>query len=661
MAAKHSTNTSLPAHNVTQGITTGYVDRPMVSASDSNHIVFVVSQATELLEAAARNSSDSGIYKNMATENHTMSDGENYGYMLTENHTISDYYKYGYMSTENYTMSTSDNYGYMFTENHTLSDSENNGYMFTGNYTMSTGNNSLLSNVEYMTVTVEYNNSNCHNGCMYITTEAPSIQINLLHILIAFVLSLFIICIIIGNILVISSVILFRDMRTLTNVLIASLAIADLLVALIVLPISLHFEIKDHVWTLGPIVCDFWITSDVFCCTASILNIVVIAMDRYWLITRNVRYTHNVRFPRKRVCLVMVFLAWLLSTVISVSPLFGWTAGSEKTDVTCVISQDLGYTVFSTFGAFWFPLSVILITYFNIFKVARKRARCRQKSRSICPSINTSCLPTETQNCGLSSVKRNSTRHSDSCETTPPHSVRHRDHTTNTEAVQTQQCEELTSNHMTSPSNESTYFVQETDVSSVNNNTYMETAIHSETETFQVDNSSHMQQLPESKLELANGNTQVLPNTKANMAGHERTNGSHSSVKQSSANFKKKSSSSQGGYFRRKTRRQFHRLGQCSSRMRRRNKIRSSARTLGLIIGCFVICWMPFFLLASVLPFCQVCTDNVPIVVQSITLWLGYSNSLLNPAIYAIWDKNFRRSFKKVIKCHINWSYVFYN
>ena len=145
----------------------------------------------------------------------------------------------------------------------------------------------------------------------------PDIEISVLDIIMAIILISLIIGIIIGNLLVISSVILFRDMRTLTNALIVSLASADLMVSVMVLPLSLYFEISDRIWILGSITCDFWITMDVFCCTASILNIVVIAMDRYWLITMNVRYTHNSRFPRKRVCLVMVFLAWSLAGIIS--------------------------------------------------------------------------------------------------------------------------------------------------------------------------------------------------------------------------------------------------------------------------------------------------------------------------------------------------------
>ena len=170
------------------------------------------------------------------------------------------------------------------------------------------------------------------------------LDITILDICLILFLSSLIICVILGNSLVIAAVLLFREMRTLTNALIVSLATADLLVALLVLPISLFFEIADGVWLLGPVVCDFWITTDVFCCTSSILNIVVIALDRYWLITKNVQYTHSTRVPRKRVCIVMTSLAWCTAALIASSPLLGWRAGSEKLDPhLCLISQDYGY------------------------------------------------------------------------------------------------------------------------------------------------------------------------------------------------------------------------------------------------------------------------------------------------------------------------------
>ncbi len=50
------------------------------------------------------------------------------------------------------------------------------------------------------------------------------------------------------------------------------------------MPFAAYQEIS-YKWFLGPIICDIWTSFDVLCCTASILHLVAIALDRYWAIT----------------------------------------------------------------------------------------------------------------------------------------------------------------------------------------------------------------------------------------------------------------------------------------------------------------------------------------------------------------------------------------
>ena len=88
-----------------------------------------------------------------------------------------------------------------------------------------------------------------------------------------------ILCCIIGNCFVIAAVVLERSLHNVANYLILSLAVADLMVAVLVMPLSVVSEISQ-VWFLHSEVCDMWISFDVLCCTASILHLVAIAMDR---------------------------------------------------------------------------------------------------------------------------------------------------------------------------------------------------------------------------------------------------------------------------------------------------------------------------------------------------------------------------------------------
>lgn len=77
-------------------------------------------------------------------------------------------------------------------------------------------------------------------------------------------------------------------------------------------------------------------------------------------------------------------------------------------------------------------------------------------------------------------------------------------------------------------------------------------------------------------------------------------------------------------------------------------KERKAAKTLGIIMGTFIFCWLPFFILALMGP---ICGDKcyIPPPVSSFFLWLGYCNSLCNPIIYATFNRDFRKPFKELL------------
>lgn len=74
-----------------------------------------------------------------------------------------------------------------------------------------------------------------------------------------------------------------------------------------------------------------------------------------------------------------------------------------------------------------------------------------------------------------------------------------------------------------------------------------------------------------------------------------------------------------------------------------------AAKTLAIIVGMFVLCWLPFFTMYFVRAFCD---DCIPGLIFSFFFWLGYCNSAVNPMIYALFSKDFRFAFKRIIcKC----------
>ncbi|CAH8513756.1 unnamed protein product [Schistosoma turkestanicum] len=132
---------------------------------------------------------------------------------------------------------------------------------------------------------------------------------------------------------------------------------------------------------LGEALCDFWICSDVLCCTASILHLVGIALDRYWAVT-NAEY---IRRRTGRRIGIMIGIFWFLSVLISIPARFHTTRSfnyggySSVVDLNeppnCRINQEHGYTVFSNIGAFYMPMIFIIGIYARIYQVARARIR----------------------------------------------------------------------------------------------------------------------------------------------------------------------------------------------------------------------------------------------------------------------------------------------
>ena len=86
-------------------------------------------------------------------------------------------------------------------------------------------------------------------------------------------------------------------------------------------------------------------------------------------------------------------------------------------------------------------------------------------------------------------------------------------------------------------------------------------------------------------------------------------------------------------------------------RRARGRRERKAARTLAVITGTFVVCWLPFFVVATVRPFCgALCRRSIPPAVVSLIAWLGYVNSLLNPVIYTVFNPDFRRAFRRILR-----------
>ncbi|PSN51957.1 Octopamine receptor beta-2R [Blattella germanica] len=83
-------------------------------------------------------------------------------------------------------------------------------------------------------------------------------------------------------------------------------------------------------------------------------------------------------------------------------------------------------------------------------------------------------------------------------------------------------------------------------------------------------------------------------------------------------------------------------------KMKREHK---AARTLGIIMGTFILCWLPFFLWYVSTTICGEELCPCPDIVVALVFWIGYFNSTLNPLIYAYFNRDFREAFKNTLQC----------
>ncbi|XP_056288730.1 alpha-1A adrenergic receptor [Pseudoliparis swirei] len=194
-------------------------------------------------------------------------------------------------------------------------------------------------------------------------------------VVLGMVLVVFVVFGVLGNILVILSVLLHRHWRSVTHYFIANLAAADLLLSAAVLPFSATSEALGR-WVFGRSFCSAWAALDVLCCTASILSLCVISIDRYLAVIHPLRYP---AIATGRRGLTAVAALWGLSAVISVGPLFGWREPDPEDETVCRITEEPGYALFSALGSFYIPLAIILAMYCRVYTVA-KRETLRKSS-----------------------------------------------------------------------------------------------------------------------------------------------------------------------------------------------------------------------------------------------------------------------------------------
>ncbi|XP_015505030.1 D(2) dopamine receptor isoform X1 [Parus major] len=410
----------------------------------------------------------------------------------------------------------------------------------------------------------------------------------------AVLLAILIFIIVFGNVLVCMAVSRERALQTTTNYLIVSLAVADLLVATLCMPWVVYLEVVGE-WRFSRIHCDIFVTLDVMMCTASILNLCAISIDRYTAVAMPMLY--NTRYSSKRRVTVMIAVVWVLSFAISCPLLFGLNNTDDK---ECIIGNP-AFVVYSSIVSFYVPFIVTLLVYVQIYIVLRRRRKRVSTKRSShvldsdtqAPLKDKCTHPEDVKLCTVI-VKSNGSFQVNKRKVEAESHIEEME----MEMVSSTSPPEKTALKPTAPSNHQLIVPV---ASNRGNNSTLQAPLSSP-----------------GKVEK-NGHAKESHHTARVFEIHSLPNG--------------------------KTR---NLLKAVIRRKMSQQKEKKATQMLAIVLGVFIICWLPFFITHILNMHCDC---NIPPAMYSAFTWLGYVNSAVNPIIYTTFNIEFRKAFMKILHC----------
>jgi len=510
-------------------------------------------------------------------------------------------------------------------------------------------------------------------------------------IVVASLLTIVIAATMFGNLLVGLALFRFRSLRTVSNFLIGNLALSDFLLATAVLPLSTANECLGH-WVFGRVACNVWLLVDVLCCTASLWNICIIALDRFTATLYPIWYRER---RSSHQALLYVAVVWSLSTAVCVPPLLGWNdlAGNYVRDNAtnvyhCILFQSPSYVLYSASGSFFVPFFLTVFLYVQIFIVLRKRMKKMrhatggnkinsQKARAtltaqynIRQNETSILLPVETavdSNRAITSIEMTELNDGtlvEECTSLKSVCAAHKqedvvrkkmvqvtDTIVERAASVEHLCDVTSANHATATSSNVSAKAVDCRSCFICGRTAAE---DSSDDTAVISSSNRHHGDPTQDRGDIDDADDIRSNLMSNVDTSIRTGVSKTpQVAAVIAMAGRRGRRRLGELFLRMSSTvNAERVARVASATRRleQREIQATIR-MAIIITFFCGMWLGFFTVYVINSWCPSNVCSVPRALDAFFFWLGYSNSGINPILYTIFNDEFRCAFRKLLGC----------
>ncbi|EYC21027.1 hypothetical protein Y032_0020g19 [Ancylostoma ceylanicum] len=180
-----------------------------------------------------------------------------------------------------------------------------------------------------------------------------------------------------GNLMVMVSFKIDKQLQTISNYFLFSLAVADIAIGMISIPLWTYYTAMRS-WGIGYTMCQFWLCVDYLMSNASVLNLLLISFDRYFSVTRPLSYR-----PRRttRKALIMIACTYIISVILWPPWIISWPYIEGKFTVepgTCVVQfleTNPYVTVGTAVAAFYLPVTIMIVLYSRVYWETRRRRR----------------------------------------------------------------------------------------------------------------------------------------------------------------------------------------------------------------------------------------------------------------------------------------------